>query len=153
MIDTFDAFYEISSWSERGWPILFGRERMHFHKCSERCALVRMDILGEVDDKVGELVCDFDPFYSGVENVGGLLLLAIEPTKERLESFHPKAVEKVLGDLAEGLSIEEVIEKRAALLTKEFLGFTVEDVSGVRPEWFLVPEGAESGEFQEGRLL
>ena len=53
--------------------------------------------------------------------------------------IHPVAALLVGQDLADGLAPEDIVEKRAAVLVSEFLGFSPEHVALVKPELFEEP--------------
>ena len=48
--------------------------------------------------------------------------------------FHPVTQQIIFMDEAQGLDREQIIERRAGIMTSEFLGFVPEHVFMIRPE-------------------
>lgn len=133
--DTFDAYYRIDTVVD-GLPVLFGARKECAVQVAPDVWLVRQakDYLGDTDLMSG-VMADFslgaaDPEYS----VFAWSMLNNFPPDTSV--LHPAARYLVELDIAAGLGPEEIIERRAAIIVSEFLGFEPAHVAMVRPELF-----------------
>ena len=140
--DLFDAYYKITEVSNN-MPVLFGS--------TKECAicvyenrlegwsiwLIRMakDLL-ETDIKAS-IMADFSlPFVDDDNNVSAAKSLIYDETPD-LSSLHPIAQYLIGEDLEAGMGPEDILEKRGAILVREFLGFTPDHVAIVYPDLFV----------------
>ena len=116
-----------------GQPVLYGAPRMHYIKYTDDVYYIRL--AKDLDDKLitidtkGEFLCDFTVF-SADNQAAALAYMLTGDTS----GLHPVTQMIVAGDEAFGLSREQVIERRAGIMTSEFLGFTPAHVFMVKPE-------------------
>jgi len=116
-----------------GQPVLYGAPRMHYIKCTDDVYYIRLakdldDKLLTVDTK-GEFLCDFTVFSADNQSTAIAYMLTGDTS-----GFHPVTQQIIAMDEAEGLDREHVIERRAGIMSAEFLGFVPEHVFMVRPE-------------------
>lgn len=135
----FGAFYAIASTLNKpddyfhGFPILYGSARLHSIQCAPGVWYVRLakdeaEALLDID-KAGEFLCDFT-LDSADKQVAAFTYMATGDTS----GFHPVTQQIIAMDEYNELGREEIIERRAGIMTSEFLGFTPEHVLLVLPD-------------------
>ena len=135
----FGAYYTVTetfndpSDYRRGQPILYGSPRLHYIKCSDDVYYIRLakdpeEKLLDIDTK-GEFLCDFR-----LDAVDGQSLALTYMLTGNKDDFHPVTKQIVEMDEGSGLSLEDIINNRAGIMSKEFLGFVPEHVFMVRPD-------------------
>lgn len=135
----FGAYYAIASTLDKpgdyshGAPILYGSPRLHAIQCAPGVWYIRLakdeqEALLDID-KAGEFICDFR-LDSADDQTLALLYMQTGDTS----GFHPVTQAFIAMDEAEGLDREQVIERRAGIMSAEFLGFVPAHVFAVRPE-------------------
>ena len=136
---SFGAYYTVTSTFNdptdyrHGQPILYGSPRLHYIQCAPDVYYIRLakdpaERLLDID-KTGEFLCDFR-FDSADDQTLALGYMLMGDTS----GMHPVTQMIVQGDEAFGLDREQVIERRAGIMSVEFLGFVPEHVFMVRPE-------------------
>ena len=149
----FGAYYAIASTFDKpgdyfhGAPILYGSPRLH--RIPEECApgiwYIRLakdpeEKLLDIDRK-GEFLCDFR-----LDSADGQILALTYMQTGDVSGLHP-ITQAIIGmDEAAGMSREQVIERRAGIMTAEFLGFIPDHVFAVRPDLVGVEEIEVEGE-------
>ena len=116
-----------------GQPVLYGSPRLHYIRCSEDVFYIRLakdpqEALLDID-KAGEFLCDFR-----LDSADGQTLAMTYMLTGDTSGMHPVTQTLIAQDEAEGLDREAIIEKRAGIMTVEFLGFVPAHVFEVRPE-------------------
>lgn len=135
----FGAYYAIAETLDKpgdylhGAPILYGSPRLHYIQCAPGVYYIRLakdDAERLLDiDKSGEFICDFR-----LDSADGQTLALTYMLAGDTSGFHPVTQQIVAADEDAGLDREQVIERRAGIMTAEFLGFVPEHVFTVRPE-------------------
>lgn len=130
-----------------GQPVLYGSPRLHYIRCSEDVFYIRlakdaMERLLDID-KSGEFICDFR-----LDSADGQTLALTYMLTGDKSGFHPVTQALIAQDEAAGLDREQVIERRAGIMTAEFLGFVPEHVFMVRPDL----AGADE-DFVDGQIV
>lgn len=135
----FGAYYAIASTLAKpgdyyhGFPILYGSPRLHAIQCAPGIWYIRLakdDAEKLLDiDKSGEFLCDFT-----LDSADGQTLALGYMLTGDTSGMHPVTQMIVQGDEANGLDREQIIERRAGIMTTEFLGFVPSHVFMVRPE-------------------
>ena len=116
-----------------GQPVLYGSPRLHYISCSEDVFYIRLakdpaKALLDIDTK-GEFLCDFR-----LDSADGQTLALCYMLTGDTSGMHPVTQMIVAMDELEGLTREQVIERRAGIMTSEFLGFIPEHVFMVRSD-------------------
>lgn len=135
----FGAYYAITQTLDKpgdyfhGAPILYGSPRLHYIQCAPGVFYIRLakdpqEALLDVD-KHGEFLCDFR-----LDSADGQTLALTYMLTGDKSGFHPVTQALIAADEDAGLDREQVIERRAGIMTAEFLGFVPEHVFEVRPE-------------------
>lgn len=135
----FGAYYRISAIYDNpgdyfhGFPILYGSPRLHYIKCAPGVYYIRLakdlgEKLFDIDTK-GEFLCDFS--LGSVDEQS--LAIAYLTTGEK-SGLHPVVQQIITMDEANGLDHEQVLNLRAGIMSKEFLGFVPTHVFMVMPE-------------------
>ena len=135
----FGAYYAITETFDdpadyrHGQPVLYGSPRLHYIRCSEDVFYIRLakdpaEALLDIDTK-GEFLCDFRLDSADDQTLAQTYMLTGDTSK-----FHPVTQAIIAGDEAAGLDSEQIIERRAGIMTSEFLGFTPNHVFLVRPD-------------------
>lgn len=125
-----------------GQPILHGAPRLHYIKCSDDVYYVRL-AKDYIYDPKGEFMCDTtvwtaDDETNALEFVNG----------GDLSAFHPVTQAILAADLEAGIDREDILEGRAGIMMKSFLGFVPDHVFMVRPDL----AGFDTFEF-EGKMI
>ena len=147
----FGAYYAItetfndSSDYRHGQPVLYGSPRLHYIRCSEDVFYIRLakdpaEALLDID-KQGEFLCDFR-----LDSADGQTLALGYMLTGDTSGMHPVTQQIIAMDEAAGLDREAIIERRAGIMTSEFLGFVPNHVFIVRPELALSDEIVVDGE-------
>ena len=126
-------------------PVLYGSPRLHYIRCSEDVFYIRLakdpqEALLDID-KFGEFICDFR-----LDSADGQTLALTYMLTGDTSGFHPVTQQIIEQDEADGLTREQIIERRAGIMTSEFLGFVPAHVFMVRPELALSDEIEVEGE-------
>ena len=135
----FGAYYSVTeTFSDpadyrHGQPILYGAPRLHYIKCSDDVYYIRLakdpaEALLDID-KQGEFLCDFR-----LDSADGQTLALTYMLTGDTSGMHPVTQAIVAMDETEGLEREDIIERRAGIMTSEFLGFVPAHVFAVRPD-------------------
>ncbi len=135
----FGAYYTVDSTFNdptdyrHGQPILYGSPRLHYIQCAPDVYYIRLakdpvERLLDID-KTGEFLCDFR-----LDSADGQTLALGYMLMGDTSGMHPVTQMIVQGDEAFGLDREQVIERRAGIMSAEFLGFVPAHVFLVRPE-------------------
>ena len=130
-----------------GQPVLYGAPRLHYIRCSEDVFYIRlakdtMERLLDVD-RYGEFLCDFRLDSADYQTLSLAYMLTGD-----VSGLHPVTQAIIAMDEATGLDREQVIERRAGIMTAEFLGFTPNHVFTVRPDL----AGADE-DFVDGQIV
>lgn len=136
----FGAYYSVTETFQgdegdyrNGQPILYGSPRLHYIKCAPGVYYIRLakdpqeKLLGI--DTHGEFLCDFR-----LDSADGQTLALAYMLTGDTSGMHPVTQAIVAMDEAEWLDREQIIERRAGIMTAEFLGFTPQHVFAVRPD-------------------
>ena len=135
----FGGYYKITATHNdpsdyrHGQPILYGSPRLHYIQCALDVYYIRLakdpeERLLDIDTK-GEFLCDFR-----LDSADGQILALTYMQTGDVSGLHP-ITQAIIGmDEAAGLSREQVIERRAGIMTAEFLGFIPDHVFAVRPD-------------------
>lgn len=131
-----------------GQPILYGSPRLHYIQCAPDVYYIRLakdpaEKLLDIDTK-GEFLCDFR-----LDSADGQTLALTYMLTGDTSGLHPVTQAIIAADEAAGLSREVIIERRAGIMTSEFLGFTPEHVFMVRPELAGTDEDFVDGQIVE----
>ena len=157
----FGAYYAIASTLDKtgdylhGAPILYGSQRLHYIQCAPGVYYIRLakdpaEALLDID-KAGEFLCDFR-----LDSADGQTLAMTYMLTGDTSGMHPVTQAIIAQDEAAGLEREDIIERRAGIMTAEFLGFTPAHVFMVRPDLAGADEIEVDGEtvsatrFQQG---
>lgn len=135
----FGAYYAISNTLDKpgdyfhGFPILYGSPRLHHIQCAPGVFYIRLakdpqEALLDIDTK-GEFICDFR-----LDSADGQTLALGYMLTGDTSGFHPVTQAIIAMDEAAGLDREQIIERRAGIMSAEFLGFVPAHVFEVRPE-------------------
>ena len=135
----FGAYYAITETFDdpadyrHGQPVLYGSPRLHYIRCSEDVFYIRLakdlqEALLDID-KAGEFLCDFR-----LDSADGQTLALTYMLTGDTSGFHPITQAIIAQDETDGLDREQIIERRAGIMTAEFLGFVPAHVFEVRPE-------------------
>ena len=116
-----------------GQPILYGSPRLHYIKCAPDVYYIRLakdpeERLLDID-KQGEFLCDFR-----LDSVDRQLTAQDYLLTGDKSGLHFVTQSIIAMDEAEGLDREVIIERRAGIMTSEFLGFVPDHVFMVRPD-------------------
>lgn len=147
----FGAYYRISAIYDNpgdyfhGFPILYGSPRLHHIKCAPGVYYIRLakdldEKLFDIDTK-GEFLCDFS--LGSVDEQS--LAIAYLATGDK-SGLHPVVQQIVTMDEAQGLDREQVLNLRAGIMSKEFLGFVPGHVFMMMPEL----AGSDTVETEDG---
>lgn len=147
----FGAYYAIASTLDKpgdylhGAPILYGSPRLHYIQCAPGVYYIRLakdpqEALLDIDTH-GEFLCDFRLDSAD----GQTQALAYMLTGDK-SGFHPVTQQIIAMDEAAGLDREAIIERRAGIMTSEFIGFVPAHVFEVRPELARADEVTVDGE-------
>lgn len=143
--DYFGAFYSTLTHDDDGLPILWGAARQHSEQRNAPVSYVRLafEIPPQLNtnDPSGEFVADMTVWSADTQQS----MLAFVATGD-VTSFHPVTQAMIAQDEADGLTREQVIERRAGIMTAEFLGFVPAQVFEVRPELAGADEVVVDGE-------
>lgn len=128
-----------------GAPILYGSPRLHYIQCAPDVYYIRLakdpqEALLDID-KQGEFLCDFRLDSADWQTLALTYMLTGDTS-----GLHPVTQALIAQDEAEGLDREQIIERRAGIMTAEFLGFVPGHVFLVRPELALSDEIEVDGE-------
>ena len=135
----FGAYYSVSEVFNgepgdyrNGQPILYGSPRLHYIRCAPGVYYIRLakdleEQLFDIDIQ-GEFLCDFA--LGSVDEQS--LALTYLSTGDK-SGLHPVAQQIITMDEANGLDKEQVLNMRAGIMSKEFLGFVPDQVFMVRP--------------------
>lgn len=135
----FGAYYAIAETLNapddylHGAPILYGSPRLHAIQCAPGVYYIRLakdpaEALLDID-KAGEFLCDFR-----LDSTDGQTLALGYMLTGDTSGFHPVTQQIIAMDEAAGLDREQIIERRAGIMSAEFLGFVPDHVFMVRPE-------------------
>ena len=135
----FGAYYRVTeTFSDptdyrHGQPILYGSPRLHYIQCAPDVYYIRLakdpaEVLLDID-KQGEFLCDFR-----LDSADGQTLALAYMLTGDTSGMHPVTQQIVAMDEAEGLDREQIIERRAGIMTSEFLGFVPDHVFMARPD-------------------
>lgn len=135
----FGAYYAVTSTFNdptdyrHGQPILYGSPRLHYIQCAPDVYYIRLakdpvERLLNIDAK-GEFLCDFR-----LDSADGQALAMTYMLTGDTSRFHSVTQQIIAMDEAAGLDREAVIERRAGIMTSEFLGFVPGHVFTMRPE-------------------
>ena len=135
----FGAYYAIDQTLDKsgdykhGAPILYCSPRLHYIQCAPGVYYIRLakdpaEALLDIDTH-GEFLCDFR-----LDSTDGQTLALTYMLTGDTSGFHPVTQAIIAQDEAAGLDREAIIERRAGIMTSEFLGFTPEHVFMVRPD-------------------
>ena len=135
----FGAYYTVTeTFSDptdyrHGQPILYGSPRLHYIQCASDVYYIRLakdpaEALLDID-KQGEFLCDFR-----LDSADGQTLALTYMLTGDTSGFHPVTQAIVAADEAAGLDREAIIERRAGIMTTEFLGFVPAHVFMARPD-------------------
>ena len=135
----FGGYYAISNTLDKpgdyfhGFPILYGSPRLHYIQCAPGVYYIRLakdpaEALLDID-RAGEFLCDFRLDSADRQLTAQDYLMTGDTS-----GFHPVTQAIIAADEAAGLDREQIIERRAGIMTSEFLGFVPEHVFEVRPE-------------------
>lgn len=135
----FGAYYAISNTLDKpgdyfhGFPILYGSPRLHYIQCAPGVYYIRLakdpaEALLDID-RAGEFLCDFR-----LDSTDGQTLALGYMLTGDTSGMHPVTQQIIAMDEAEGLDREQIIERRAGIMSAEFLGFVPAHVFMVRPE-------------------
>lgn len=116
-----------------GQPVLYGSPRLHYIRCSEDVFYIRLakdpeEKLLDID-KAGEFLCDFR-----LDSADGQTLALTYMLTGDVSGLHPVTQSIIAMDEAAGLDREQVIDRRAGIMTAEFLGFIPAHVFLVLPD-------------------
>ena len=124
----FGAYYEVPNKTEINEPILYGLKRFHFSWCGENICYIRLAV-DEILDPSGGFICDSTLWdVDDQENIKNFLATG------DISFFHPITKAIISGDFEDGLSLEEILEKRAGIMMGPFLGFVANHIHMVKPE-------------------
>lgn len=116
-----------------GQPILYGSPRLHHIQCSADIYYIRLakDPKGDLFDidLKGEFLCDFRLDAADEQPAAMAYLMSGDKS-----GFHPVTQQIITADEAQGLDREQIFERRAGIMSVEFLGFVPDHVFMVRPE-------------------
>lgn len=135
----FGAYYAIASTLDKpgdyfhGAPILYGSPRLHHIQCAPGVYYIRLakdpaEALLEIDTK-GEFLCDFRLDSADGQTLALGYMLTGDTSGMRSVTQMIVAMDEL-----EGLTREQVIERRAGIMTAEFLGFVPAHVFMVLPD-------------------
>lgn len=128
-----------------GQPILYGSPRLHYIQCALGVYYIRLakdpaEALLDID-KQGEFLCDFR-----LDSADGQTLALTYMLTGDTSGFHPVTQQIIAMDEAAGLDREAIIDRRAGIMTSEFMGFVPAHVFMVRPELAGADEVVVDGE-------
>lgn len=149
----FGAYYAIATTLDKpgdyfhGFPILYGSARLHHIQCVPGVWYIRLakdehEALLDIDIK-GEFLCDFR-----LDSADGQTLALGYMLTGDISGMHPVTQMIVAMDELEGMTREQIIERRAGIMTTEFLGFTPAHVFMVRPEF-----AGSDEDFVDGQIV
>ena len=135
----FGAYYAITETFDdpsdyrHGQPVLYGSPRLHYIRCSQDVFYIRLakdltEKLLDIDHH-GEFLCDFR-----LDSTDGQTLALGYMLTGDTSGFHPVTQAIIAADEAAGLDREQIIERRAGIMSAEFLGFTPQHVFEMRPD-------------------
>ena len=135
----FGAYYTITNVLNdptsyfHGFPILYGSARLHHIKCASDIYYIRLakdlnEQLFDIDVN-GEILCDFFPLSVDTQ-VHALNYLATGSKT----NLHPVTQQVISIDESKDFDKEQILSRRAGIMSLEFLGFTPAHVFMVRPE-------------------
>ena len=116
-----------------GQPILYGSPRLHYIQCAPGVFYIRLakdpqEKLLDID-KQGEFLCDFR-----LDSADGQTLATTYMLTGDTSGLHPVTRQIIAMDESEGLDREQIITRRAGIMTSEFMGFVPAHVFMVRPD-------------------
>lgn len=116
-----------------GQPILYGSPRLHYIQCAADVYYIRLakdlsDKLLDID-LAGEFLCDFRLDAADEQPAAMAYLMSGDKS-----GLHPVTQQIIAADEAQGLDREQILERRAGIMSQEFLGFVPTHVFMVRPE-------------------
>lgn len=144
-IDYFGAYYSITELYNgteyphlAGAPILYGQPRLHFIKCAEYTEegiqkyvfYIRLAKDYLEHDKYGEFMCDMTTM--SVDDQTNIINFL--NGSEDLSVFHPVTQQILDYDMKNNIPLEDIIETRTGIMSKEFLGFVPNHVFMINPE-------------------
>ena len=136
----FGAYYSITKTFQgepgdyrNGQPILYGSARLHHIQCAPGIYYIRLakdpeGKLFEVDLQ-GEFLCDFRLDAADQQPAAMAYLMSGDKS-----GLHPVTQQIITADEAQGLGREQILERRAGIMSVEFLGFVPDHVFMVRHE-------------------
>lgn len=153
--DNFGGYYLVPDPSQSNQ--LFGAEWLHSFPCGT-CMVAGVEYgvtffkfyKDELPDSFGRNAESFDVDVSSGDLLGDeppfQHLLAGYISAEVIATLHPVTQYLIGQDLAEGLSCEQIIDKRAAVLVPEFLGFAYDQIPTqyIQPRTVTDEEGNET---------
>lgn len=126
--DKFGGYYSVDPTNSTH---LYGIQWLHAFPCGEGITFF-IFYKGEFPDCKGQNAEAVDFSVDSVDTLGDLpifkYLLAGYLPEEVIATLHPVAQDLVNSDLQEGLSCEQILMSRAAILVDKFLGFTFEQI-------------------------
>lgn len=136
----FGAFYHIAQTFQgdpgnyrNGQPILYGSPRLHYIQCDADVCYIRLakDPEGRLFDidLQGEFLCDFRLDAADEQPAATVYLMSGDKS-----GFHPVTQQIITADEAAGLGREHILERRAGIMSTEFLGFVPAHVFMIHPE-------------------
>lgn len=136
----FGAYYRITQTFQgepgdyrNGQPILYGSPRLHYIQCAHDIYYIRLakDPNGDLFDidQHGEFLCDFRLDAADEQPAAMAYLMSGDKS-----GLHPVTLQIITADEAQGLDQGQILERRAGIMSIEFLGFVPAHVFIVRPE-------------------
>lgn len=138
----FGAYYHIAQTFSgepgdyrNGQPVLYGSPRLHAipEPCAPGIYYIRLakDPDGELFDidLYGEFLCDFR--LDAADDQPAAMAYLMSGNKS---AFHPVTQQIISVDEASGFGREQILERRAGIMSVEFLGFVPDHVFMVHPE-------------------
>ena len=111
-----------------GQPLLYGAPRLHYIKCSPDVYYIRL-AKDFIFDPHGEFICD-TTVWTADDETNALAFV----NGGDLSAFHPVTQMILTADLETGLDREDILESRAGIMMRTFLGFVPNHVFMVRPD-------------------
>ena len=114
-------------------PVLYGSPRLHYIQCAVDVYYIRLakDPDGKLFDVDlhGEFLCDFRLDSADEQPAAMGYLMSGDKS-----GLHPVTQQTITSDEAQGLDREQILERRAGIMSAEFLGFVPAHVFMTRPE-------------------
>lgn len=114
-------------------PILYGSPRLHYIQCNADVYYIRLakDLEGRLldIDLHGEFICDFRLDATDDQPAAMEYL-----TTGDKSGFHPVTQQIIADDEAQDMDREQILERRAGIMSVEFLGFVPEHVFMDQPD-------------------